>query len=203
MSLPEGCPRIRVVIPTAKEAHVYELGLDALAVYDQKQYGAYYYRQLYVLSAYGSGMTVKALGALLGNSRRIAGTFTAWGMGGLNPRDSIYPGDQGFTVHQHRLGYDTWHLLAFRKEPGLLPNFSQREIARQLLSDRFTTPILPHWVPYIASKLVLMNRLMRLKSFGACDAGLMQAEVKHIDAIVSAGVRSGELTFTREELTDA
>lgn len=201
--IPANAPRIRIVLPGTREAQVYELGLDALALKDYSSGGAYTIRQLYAVSAYGPGSTVKAFAAALSNGRRVPGQMSAWGMGGLFAKDSIWAGDQGFTVYQHRLGYDTWHMLALRKEPGLLPNFSQREIARQLMSDRFTTPILPHWVPYVASKLVLMNRLMRLRCFGACDAGLISAEGKHIDAIVSAGIRAGELTFQREELSDA
>lgn len=195
-------PRVRLVVPGSHEAQIYELALDAIAVQDQKQYGAYTFRTLYVLSAYGPGSTVKAIAATL-QASKARPNITAWGLAGLFQKDTIWPGEHGFKCYSHRLGYDTWHLLALSKDPDLMPNFSPRQIARQLMSDRFTTPILPHWVPHIGSKLVLMNRLTRLKCFGAVDAGLLTAKTKHVDAIVSAGIRGGQLTFTREEPSDA
>jgi hypothetical protein len=186
-----------MIVPTSRESHSYELNLDGLAVQDVKQYGTYTMRTLCVLSAYGPGSTVKAMASTL-QSPKARPSLKAWGFGGLFQKDAIWAGDHGFKTYQHRLGYDTWHLLALSKDPGLLPNFSQAEIARQLMSDRFTTPMLPHWVPFVASRLILLNRLFRLKCFGSVDAGIIQATTKHTDAIVSAGIRAGELTFTSE-----
>lgn len=203
MTIPANAPRFRMSIyRSSRETQMYEVGLDAISILEEKQYATYTFRTVYGLSVYGPGSSIKAIAAAL-QQPRVRPMLSAWGFGGLHAKDSLRVGDEAFQCHQHRLGYDTWHLLALLKKPGLLPNFSQREIHRQLMSDRFTTPMLPHWVPYVAGKLVMMNRLARLKNFGHIDAGLMTATTKHTDAIVTAGIRSGELTFTTEALTDA
>lgn len=178
----------------------HSLELDAVAF--QRRALGYGYpdiRTLMVISACGPGTAVKACCAML-QSKRLSGSVSAYGLPDMG-LEKFNLGEHGFKCAQHRLGYDTWHMLAVSKEPGLMPNFSLQAIYAKLRSSAYTTPMLRHWVPWLAKTLADRELLGDLECYGNCHSGLLTATIQELDEAVRAGIVGGHLTFTQEDST--
>jgi hypothetical protein len=78
------------------------------------------------------------------------------------------------------------------KKIGLLPSVDEQRVWQELRSDRYTTPILRQWIPFIIDRLTEVGRLRRLGGFGH-NAGLLTASCIDLDNIVSRGLKYKQL----------
>ena len=94
----------------------------------------------------------------------------------------------GYRIYRTRLGYGLWHVLCIAKREGFLPIISDETVWQLLQSDRFTTPLLRAWVPWVCREIKRKGILVELNQSG-CQAGLIQADNEALDELVSTGVR--------------
>jgi hypothetical protein len=141
--------------------------------------------QLLLASVAGPSSSVKALSAILHTKCAVKMRC------GHNVL-TRYPG--GYICHKARLGCDTWHLLAIADCPELLLDDSDETLWRLLHSERFTTPLLRAWLPYIRESLKNRELLTEPASFG-CKVVLVQADSAALDDIVSWGLKGRQIAI--------
>src|SRR5262249_19286656 len=100
--------------------------------------------------------------------------------------------EDGYVVYRHRLGYQTWQFLCVARQDGLIPCLSEAALWRQLSSERYSTPLLHDWVPWLRSKLEERKLLLPLTCFN-CRAATLCADTQHLDELVKEGVSQGHL----------
>lgn len=85
------------------------------------------------------------------------------------------------------------HAVAWEKsDDSLLLDDSEDSLWGILRSDRFTTPVLREWVPWIRQRLVDRNGLNPLACWN-CQVARLVIPDNAMDRIVSAGVADGQL----------
>jgi hypothetical protein len=157
------------------------------------------YGNLYLVSVAAEPQKIKALRAALNG--RNAMTFRFDGFPLLN-RDgytrsshleSSHPprkAEGRYRCYTHRLGYHWVHAMFISRDPCFLPSVTDEGLWRALKTDRFTTPILPTWMPFIQKRLIDIGRLEYLYGHRA-HCGVLSATTHHLDAIVTEGFRTG------------
>lgn len=157
------------------------------------------YGKVYIASLVGNQTAVKSVTAALHNSRAV--TFTASQCGDLTARaGEIYIQSDnafGYEIKRARLGFDSWHVLAISRDPRLIPVYTPQAIMDQLMSQRFTTPILRGWATYLLHELKREGLLEPLPCFG-CKAAILDLTEEQLDAIVSRGIAGGQIQISRE-----
>ena len=73
-----------------------------------------------------------------------------------------------------------------------MPVLSEATVWQLLRSNRFTTPLLQEWMPWLFQKLKEKKLVTELQQFG-CQTGLLTADTDALDKLVSGGVRSNQL----------
>jgi hypothetical protein len=96
-----------------------------------------------------------------------------------------------------RLGYNAVHAFFMTKATGFLISASDANLWRELNDVRFTTPLLPDWLPYIKTKLI-EGQLLRYSFAYRCECATLACTTKDLDALVTEGVRSRMLTIPDE-----
>jgi hypothetical protein len=183
-------------ISTTGDDKSFSADCDALAIKEPRDYA-----DALIVSAVGPQTTIKAVCAVMGNSRSLI--MSARNCGPCCPMAKPYEryirtdGAFGYRVARTKLGYDTWHMLAISEDPQLIPVYSQRAVLDKLKSQRFTTPLLDGWIGWLVSQLRMRSHLRELTCFG-CRAGYLNVTDAQLDAIVSEGVRDGHLTISQE-----
>lgn len=146
--------------------------------------------ELLFVSAVGSESAVKAARALL-----CGGNGTAKiEIGGMNRWFSsrIKRAAEGYKVHMTKLAPHVVHMVAVAKAAGLMTAFSEEALWNELRSERYTTPVLRHWVPWIMTKLKETYGLGSVTQAG-CSCGLLRLDDDGLDKLVSAGIKQGHL----------
>ncbi len=164
---------LRIVSPGAAE---FNLPADALAAEPGNH-------TLLLASVVGASSQVQSFAAMLQSNVRAS-----FALGYKH----IPKFDGGYDCHKHKLGYGTWHLLAIARRPGLMLDASDAALWRELRSERYTTPVLKSWLPYLRTKLTAAELLTTPEQKG-CNLCLLEAETAELDGIVSEGVKCGEL----------
>jgi hypothetical protein len=141
-----------------------------------------------LLSAAGAETAVKALAAVLRSEARAEIGFEVPGFYCHKPQR--FPG--GYRMHQARLDGNTWHLLPLARADGMLPVLSEEALWRELRSERFTTPLLRSWMPWLMRRLRESGALVELRQVG-CNAGLLRLDTEGLDQLVSEGIKTGTL----------
>ncbi len=100
--------------------------------------------------------------------------------------------EAGYTVYRHKLDYDQWHMLAVAKHKGLLPAVSDEALWQELRSERYTTPILRSWTPWLREQMVEEGHLQPLQCF-QCEASCANIRHEELDDLVSVGIQDGYL----------
>jgi hypothetical protein len=108
------------------------------------------------------------------------------------------PGQGKYKVVMHRLGFNYVHCTARFKDPRLLPSVTDEALWAQLRSDRFTTPLLREWVPWLKEAMLKEGNLERLPAF-QCQPGLLAIDDGALDGIVSRGIAEGHLKVPGKE----
>lgn len=155
--------------------------------------------ELLMVSLVAATQTIKQIAAILRGGARVK--ILAGGVRVKQPSQDVYyahqPGNMfassdGYTVYTHKLDFGQAHALMITKAPGFMRVVTDETIWQELNDDRFTTPVLREWVPYIAQQMRGREILEEAHCFN-CNCGYMSATTTSLDEIVSEGLRSGAI----------
>lgn len=98
----------------------------------------------------------------------------------------------GYRVYRTRLGYGLWHVLLLAQRDGFLPVLTDEALWRHLRGDRFTTPLVRKWAPWLSRVMTERGIIGPLTRFG-CEAGLVLVDDDTLDELVGDGLRTNQL----------
>lgn len=154
----------------------------------------------YLLGCVGDAGAIKSLRAALHPSAGVTAAFAVEGVRAENPAGNggrvkgLAREPSGYTLDLAALGHRRHHALFRSRAPGFLAVADDETLWGVLRRPAFTTPLLRHWVGPIADALRGGDLLRPLYGFRARSA-LLSAATADLDAIVTAGVVAGTLTF--------
>ena len=143
-----------------------------------------------VVSIMGAESAAKAVAAILHSDgkasfRILADEFSPY---------QEFGKDDGYNILRHRVSLNHFHFVCISKRKGLLTCMDEASVWRELRSERFTTPLLRSWAPYIVVQLKERDLLERLDGFG-CEAGMLTADSDDLDEIVTEGLRNRNIVI--------
>lgn len=113
------------------------------------------------------------------------------------PRNVWMPKDgDGFSTSTHRLPYGIAHAFFLSRHEGFLIALDEANLWQELSSNAFTTPLLREWTPWITKRLTDDDLLREAKCHN-CSCGMYQFTNLQLDAIVSDGLKKGDLKIER------
>lgn len=158
-------------------------------------------KEILLLSVVGPETAVKAVTAGLRSSNRDQQRIEySVHLGVLNETGLVKCPD-GYRVYRTKLEYDLWHVLCLARRDGFLPVVTDETVWQLLRSDRFTTPLIREWVPWLAGEMTKRGVLVPLSQVG-CQAGLVTADSDTLDHLVCDGIRKKHLTITGQTAGD-
>ena len=107
------------------------------------------------------------------------------------------PSPSGYRIDAHRLGFGSIHALFTCRQQGFLPNDSDDALWQELKQERFTTPMLRGWLPYVRKELELKNLLSRCYTLD-CTCCILTATSADLDSIVEFGLKNGSISIQEE-----
>jgi hypothetical protein len=111
---------------------------------------------------------------------------------------NIWPYQHGYRLDSHRLGFGSMHALLVCRQLGFLTNYSDEALWRELKQERFTTPLLRGWLPYLRKELELNNLLSRCYTLD-CTCCVLTATSADLDAMVESGLKNGLISIQEED----
>ena len=116
--------------------------------------------------------------------------------------ESTVPGDVrpslgGYRLDTHRLGFGSIHALFTCRQQGFLPNDSDDALWQELKQERFTTPLLRGWLPYVRKELEIKSLLSRCHTLD-CTCCILTATSADLDSIVEFGLKNGLIKSNKE-----
>jgi hypothetical protein len=140
-----------------------------------------------VLSCHGPQQTLRGLAAVLTSDAKIR-------LEHYDEDDCVTQLTKdgcGYRTYKHLLCPGLWQFLWVSKDPRLLVA-GKDALAQALMTDPFTTPLLPEWVPQIRTEMEERSLLSAL--CGDTDGpAYLTASTEDLDEIVSDGLRNGKL----------
>jgi len=107
----------------------------------------------------------------------------------IAPND-VWPSGHGYRVDAHRLGFGMLHAIFTCRQPGFLLDDGDDALWQELKQERFTTPLLRAWLPYIRGELVIRNLLDCCDTLD-CTCCILTALSADLDSIVESGLKNG------------
>jgi hypothetical protein len=99
----------------------------------------------------------------------------------------------GYRTYKHLLCPGLWQFLWISKDPRLLVA-GKKALRGALMSDPYTTPLLPEWVPHVQREMEEQSLLTSLSGVSPdCGPAYLMATTKDLDEIVSDGIKRGAL----------
>ena len=111
--------------------------------------------------------------------------------------ESVWPSASGIRIDAHRLGFGSIHALFTCRQQAFLPNDSDDALWQELKQERFTTPLLRGWLPYIRKEMELKNLLARCHTL-ECTCCVLTATSADLDSIVEFGLKNGLIAITAD-----
>ena len=111
--------------------------------------------------------------------------------------ESVVPSPSGYRIDAHRLGFGSIHALFTCRQQGFLLNDSDDALWQELKQERFTTPMLRGWLPYVRKELELKSLLSRCHTLD-CTCCILTATSAHLDSIVESGLKNGSISIQEE-----
>jgi len=191
-----------------QEQSLPELGTFIFEVYGSGRYGrrtssrfvmrcdavGVHEREILLRSVVGPETSLKALTAGLRSSgqdqKRIDYSIQLGKLSG----SSLSKCPHGYRIFRTRLAYGLWHVLCFSKRAGFMPVLNEDALWQHLQSNRFTTPLLREWTPWLYRRMKDQKLIVELCQHG-CQAGLLLAESEILDELVSEGIQQGHLAI--------
>jgi hypothetical protein len=171
---------------------------------------------LVLLSVVADGMRIKQVRAMLARSKirthvSIEGVKycfprtpeKAYNSEALNRNGkTIAPSEAGYDSFTQKLDYGMGHALFLSNAVGFMPVMDEVSLWNELRSERFTTPIIREWTPYIMDRLTSLGLLKWCRCYRASSATL-ECETPQLDEIVSYGLKSGLIAIPNPDHKDA
>ena len=110
---------------------------------------------------------------------------------------AVWPSLGGYRIDAHRLGFGSIHALFTCRQQGFLPNDSDDALWQELKQERFTTPLLRGWLPYVRKELELKSLLSRCHTLD-CTCCILTATSADLDSIVESGLKNGLISIQEE-----
>jgi hypothetical protein len=104
--------------------------------------------------------------------------------------ESVWPSPGGYRIDAHKLGFGSIHALFTCRQQGFLANDSDDALWQELKQERFTTPLLRGWLPYVRKELELKSLLARCHTHD-CTCCILTATSADMDTIVEFGLKIG------------
>ena len=158
------------------------LWTDMLALHDGR---------IQVASIMGAESAAKAIAAILHSDGKAAFRIDAEGVPYYQEFDKE---KDGYSVYKHRASLNHWHFVAISKKKGLLTCMDEAALWQELRSERFSTPLLRAWAPYMVEQLKERGLLEPLEGFG-CEAGMLTADSNDLDQIVTEGLFNRQIVI--------
>lgn len=155
---------------------------------------AWFNRKLLVASLVTSVSSVKALRAAISSE---CGNAMHFSVPDRSPETGVRIDDQGYALHVHRLPFSTAHAVVINRRPGLLLNNSDAALWAELKAERFSTPLLRSWLPYIRGQLEANGCLVDAECVG-CTCRVLRATTGDLDAIVESGLKLNLIRIEEE-----
>ena len=111
--------------------------------------------------------------------------------------ESVVPSPSGYRIDAHRLGFGSIHGLFTCRQKGFLPNDSDDARWQELKQERFTTPMLRGWLPYVRKEFELKSLLSRCYTLD-CTCCILTAVSADLDSIVESGLNHGLISIQEE-----
>jgi hypothetical protein len=111
--------------------------------------------------------------------------------------EAVVASPSGFRIDAHKLGFGSIHALFTCRQQGFLPNDSDDALWQELKQERFTTPLLRGWLPYVRKELELKNLLARCHTLD-CTCCILTATSADLDSIVESGLKNGLISIQAE-----
>jgi hypothetical protein len=112
------------------------------------------------------------------------------------PKD-VWPSLSGYRIDSHRLGFGSIHAMFVCPQQGFLANDSDDALWQELKQERFSTPMLRGWLPYIRKELERKSLLSRCYVLD-CARCVLAAASADSDAIVEFGIKNGLIAIQAE-----
>ena len=104
--------------------------------------------------------------------------------------------EAGYTVKIHRLPkYNLCHVVIVSKDPKLVVGEKVQAVGGYMLSNAIDTPIAAQWLPYLVGAIDTQGGIKPLSCFGM-EAYAVKFESKHIDKLVSDGIKCGAIKLS-------
>jgi hypothetical protein len=110
---------------------------------------------------------------------------------------SVWASPGGYRIDAHRLGFGSIHALFTCRQQGFLPNDSDDALWQELKQERFTTPLLRGWLPYIRKELELKSLLSRCHTLD-CTCCILTGVSADLDSIVESGIKNSLISIQEE-----
>lgn len=101
----------------------------------------------------------------------------------------------GYASTSAQLGYGLHHMVLVSRKRGFMAVLSEQSVWLELLTERFSTPIVRAWSKYLYDHLLANWSLLERPSAFGCQPGILKADDESLDKIVAAGLRSGKLSI--------
>jgi hypothetical protein len=111
----------------------------------------------------------------------------------------VWPALGGYRIDAHRLGFGSFHALFTCRQDGFLPNDSDDALWQELKQERFTTPLLRGWLPYVRKELEIKSLLSRCHTLD-CTCCILTATSADLDSIVEFGLQNSLIKIEGEQV---
>ena len=157
-----------------------------------------------IVSAYARERTAKVVSLVTDSVQAIGvrAMFTTKRGSFSNGETNVsYEFDEaGYTVKIHRLPkYNLCHVVIVSKDPKLVVGEKVQAVGGYMLSNAIDTPIAAQWLPYLVGAIDTLDGIKPLACFGM-EAYMVKFESKHIDKLVSDGIKCGAIKLSDYKL---
>src|SRR5262249_41367979 len=143
--------------------------------------------EILLLSVAGPETSVKALTAGLRSSGKAQGRIDYSAQVGSVSETYLTRCPDGYRIYRNKLGYGLWHVLCLAKKEGFMPVLTEDALWQHLQSSQFTTPLVREWAHWLYQTMKTRELIVELDQSG-CQAGLLLADSKNLDELVSEGI---------------
>jgi hypothetical protein len=108
----------------------------------------------------------------------------------------------GYQTYTHKFGFGLMHALFLTRMPGFMRVVTPESLWQELKKERFTTPLIREWMPYVEEKLREEELLEDAHVFN-CHCGVLSALTQQLDAIVCGGIQTRRIFIPPPALKSA
>ena len=106
----------------------------------------------------------------------------------------VYSDPAGYHTYIVRLDYNQFHTLFLSRSPEFMPVLGEEALYRKLKEDRFNTPMLREWTPYMEQALRKDNRLVGCQCY-RCECAELTLTPARFDRFISEGIKAKKIAI--------